>query len=219
MNLEELHFSLSIANLMKTYRISALLLLTFLLIGVTGCAKKEDEASKAAQQLSKTMQQMTQNTTGGSSADKKPGVAIPAKTLAGFLPSVSGYTAKGEPETMEMEMAGAKYSSATQKFENGEKRITVSYWDYNNIAGLSMAYTAMMGMNIETNEESLHSEKFNGNPGWISWKKTSNEGTVGVVINDRVFGVIEAHGGATLDELKAVANSINYSGISGSVAK
>ena len=150
---------------------------------------------------------------GNAAAGKTPGIAIPAKTLAGFLPSVSGYTAKGEPETMEMEMNGAKYSHANQSYENGDKRITVSIIDYNYIAGLSMAYSAMMNMSMETNEESMHSEKFGGNPGWINWKKKSNTGTVGVVVNDRVFVVIESSNGASLDDLKSVANNINYSGI------
>src|SRR5438105_661052 len=197
---------------MKTHRFSSILVTGCLFIGITGCSKKQDEAQKAAEQASNAMQQMSQNIAGGASG-KKSGVAVPAKTLGGFLPSVSGYTAKGEPETMEMDFQGAKYSHATQEYTNGDKTIKVSILDYNYIAGLTAAYSMLMNMNIETNEESLHSEKFNGNPGWVSWKKSSNEGTVGVVVNDRIFVVIDAHGGATLDELKSAAGSINYSGI------
>lgn len=175
------------------------------------CSKKVDETQKATEDATNAMQQMSQNTATGTTADKKPGVAIPAKTLAAALPTISGYTPKGEAETMEMEMAGAKYSHANQDYENGEKNIKVSIMDYNYIAGLSMAYSTMMNMSMETNEESMHSEKFNGNPGWINWKKKSNEGTVGVIVNDRVYVTIEARDGATLDEIKSVAGSINYS--------
>ena len=200
---------------MKSYRIGSLMLVATLVVFLSGCGKKEDDAQKAAEQASKSMQQMAQNMAGGTAgaANKTPGVAIPAKTLAGFLPSVSGYTPKGEPETMEMEMAGAKYSHATQDYENGDKRIKVSILDYNYIAGLSAAYTMAMNMSMETNEESMHSEKFNGNPGWVNWHKKNNEGTVGVVVNDRIFVVIESHNGVSLDELKSVAGNINYSGI------
>ncbi|MFI5263250.1 MAG: hypothetical protein ACHQM6_01905 [Candidatus Kapaibacterium sp.] len=204
---------------MKSYRNGSIVLVATLVFLLSSCGKKEDDAQKAAEQASKSMQQMAQNMAGGANgaANKTPGVAIPAKTLAGFLPTVSGYTPKGEPETMEMEMAGAKYSHATQTYNNGDKRITVGIYDYNYIAGLTAAYSMFMNMSLETNDESLHSETFNGNPGWIDWKKKNNDGTVGVVINQRVFSVIEAHGGATLDDLKSVANSINYSGIASAI--
>ena len=198
---------------MKSYNMKSLILAGCFVIGISGCSKKQDDSQKTTDQTS-TSTQTTQNmASGNAAAGKTPGIAIPAKTLAGFLPSVSGYTAKGEPETMEMEMNGAKYSHANQSYENGDKRITVSIIDYNYIAGLSMAYSAMMNMSMETNEESMHSEKFGGNPGWINWKKKSNTGTVGVVVNDRVFVVIESSNGASLDDLKSVANNINYSGI------
>ncbi len=199
---------------MKSYQIRSLILAGCFVIGISGCSKKQDDSQKTTDQTSTSTQQTTQNMpSGNASAGKTPGIAIPAKTLAGFLPSVSGYTAKGEPETMEMEMQGAKYSHANQSYENGDKKITVSIFDYNYIAGLSMAYSAMMNMSLETNEESMHSEKFGGNPGWIDWKKNSNTGTVGVVVSDRVFVVIESSNGATLDDLKSVANAINYSAI------
>ena len=197
---------------MKLQRISSLFLAGCFIIGISGCSKKEDQAQKAAEEMTKSMQQMQKNVA-GSNAGKSPGIAVPAKTLAGFLPSVSGYSAKGEPETMEMEMNGAKYSHAMQTYENGDKRIKVSILDYNYIAGLSAAYGMMMNMNLETNDESMHSEQFGGNPGWVDWKKKSNSGTVGVVVGDRIYVVVEAQNGATLDDLKSVANSVNYSAI------
>jgi len=178
---------------------------------ISGCGKKEDVSQKTGDQSSSTTQQT--GTTAAGSTNKTPGVVIPGKTLAGFFPSIPGYTAKGEPETMEMDMNGTKYSHASQAYENGDKKLKVLFFDYNYMTGLAAGYTAMMNMSMETNEESMHSEKFNGNPGWINWKKTSNEGTVGVVINDRVFAVIEAHNGATIDDAKAAANAINYSAI------
>jgi len=199
---------------MKQHSTKSLVLTAILTLIISSCSKKEDETTKSANQTTTNpMQQMAQNMAGGAAGNKTPGVAIPAKTLAGFLPSVSGYSAKGDPETMEMEMNGAKYSNATQSYENAEKRVKVSIFDYNYIAGLTAAYSMMMNMSVETNDESLHSEKFSDYPGWINWKKKSNTGTVGVVVNERVFVVVEAQNGATLDDLKSVANNINYSGI------
>jgi hypothetical protein len=207
---------------MKSYRIGSLVLAIAVVFILSSCSKKEDDAQKAAEQASKAAQQMAQNMTGSAgaagAANKTPGVAIPAKTLASFLPSVSGYTSKGDPETMEMEMNGAKYSHATQEYNNGDKRIKVAIFDYNFIAGLSMAYSAALSMNLETNDVSHHSDKINGFPAWTDWNKKNNSGSVGVVVNDRVFVVVESQGsGSSMDDLKSAAGNINYSGIASAI--
>lgn len=180
-----------------------------------GCSKKTDDAQKAAEAAAAAGQNAAASaTTPASTASaEKPGVAVPAKTLAGFLATPSGYTMDGNAKTMEMAMEGMKYSTAQGKYTSGEKEISVSILDYNHIAGLSAAYSPLMSMSMESDDESLHSEKFNGFPGWIDWKKNSNSGTIGIVVNDRIFVVVEASGGATLDELKAAANAVNLSGI------
>ncbi len=197
-------------------RILSVLLLAGSVVAI-GCSKKSDE-EKAAEAMTKAVDQMAAQAGNGAAAaaggaNKTPGVAVPAKTLAGFLPKLSGYETEGEPETMEMDMNGAKYTHATAKYRNGDKQINVSIFDYNYIAGLTAAYATMMNMNMETNDESWHSEKIGGFPAWIDWKKKSNEGTIGVVVNDRIFCIVEGHDGITQDELKAAAAGINLSGI------
>jgi hypothetical protein len=178
-----------------------------------GCSKKTDDAAKMAEAAAAAAQSAATQTPAATASAKTPGVAVPAKTLAGFLAAPSGYTLQGQPETMEMAMQGQKYSTAQGKYKSGEKEITVSIFDYNYIAGLSMAYTTMMNMSVETNEESLHSDKIAGFPAWVDWKKNNNSGTIGVVVNDRIFVVVEASGAATMDDLKAAANAVNLSGI------
>lgn len=180
----------------------------------TGCSKKTDDAAKMAEAAAAAAQNAAAMQTPAATASaQKPGIAVPAKTLAGFLSAPGGYTLEGQPETMEMAVEGQKYSTAQGKYKSGDKEITVSIFDYNNISGLSMAYTTMMNMSVETNEESLHSDKIAGFPAWVDWKKNNNSGTIGVVVNDRIFVVIEASSGATLDDLKAAANAVNLSGI------
>lgn len=181
----------------------------------TGCGKKEDDAQKAADAAAKATEQMSQTSgsNGGSSANKTPGVAVAAKTLASFLATPAGYKMDGEPETMEMDFQGQKYSHAQGKYTNGDKEITISIFDYNYITGLSAAYSTMLNMNMESNDESFHSEKIAGFPGWFNWHKKDNNGTIGVVVNDRIFVVTESHGGVSQDELKAAASGVNYSGI------
>jgi hypothetical protein len=183
-----------------------------------GCSKKEEEAQKAAEQMQKAMEQMGQTPQGqAGAAAKAPGVAIPAKKLITFLPDISGFTRDKEPEYMDMEMQGTKYSHASQRYIAGDKDIKISIFDYNYITGLAGMYSALLTMNMETNEELMRSEKFGGYPGWFDWHKNNNEGSVGVVVSDRVFVVIEGGKGVTDAELHSAANAVNYSGIAGEV--
>lgn len=202
---------------MKIRILSTLLLASSII--ASGCSKKESDAEKAAEAMSKAVDQMAAQAGNNAAAtngaaNKTPGVAIPSKTLSGFLPKLSGYEPDGEPEVMDMDMNGVKYSHATSKYHGANgKEINVSIFDYNYIAGLTAAYMGMMNMNMETNDEAWHSEKIGGFPAWTDWKKKSNEGSVGIVVNDRVFCIVEGHDGATLDELKSAASAINLSGI------
>jgi hypothetical protein len=195
------------------------LVIPMLAVGLltAACSNKTDEAAKEAEATAKAAQTMASAEIAPSAANaNKPGVAVAAKTLASFLGTPSGYALEGTPETMEMAVQGQKYSSAQGKFKSGDKEINVSIFDYNYIAGMTAAYSAMMNMSLETNEESLHSDKIGGFPAWIEWKKTNNEGTIGIVVNDRIFVVITGSNGATLEDLKAAANAVNLSGIASS---
>jgi hypothetical protein len=196
----------------------ALLLTSLIGLTLVSCSKKEDPQEQAAQQMAQSMEQMGQAMQpADGAANKAPGVAIPAKTLVTFLPTIDGYQVNGEAEYMEMEMQGTKYSHASQSFTNGDKRIKVSIFDYNYIAGLTAGFAMLMNMNMETNTEITRSEKIGGFPGWFNWHKQSNDGTIGVVVSDRVFVTIDGDGGVTEDELHAVANAVNLSGIAGAV--
>ena len=186
------------------------------------CSKKEDQAEQAADQMQKSLDQMGQAMQGmqnqaGEAANKAPGVAIPAKTLVTFLPDLSGYQKNGDAEYMDMDMQGTKYSHASQSYTNGDKSVKVSIFDYNYIAGLAAAYSMFLNMNIETNTEIQRSEKIGGFPGWFHWEKNSNNGTLGVVVGDRVFVTIDGDGGVSGDELHSVANSLNFSGLASEV--
>src|SRR6185436_1494445 len=110
---------------------------------LTSCSKKEDQAQQAAEQMAKSMEQMGQSMqgqNGQAAATKAPGVAIPAKTLVTFLPTISGYEKNGDAEYMDMDMQGTKYSHASQRYTSGDKSLTVSIFDYNYIAGLTAGF-------------------------------------------------------------------------------
>jgi hypothetical protein len=196
----------------------ALVLVSIIGLSLSSCSKKEDEAEKAADQMQNAMQQMGQAMEGQTSAAAKaPGIAIPAKTLVTFLPTISGYEKNGDAEYMDMDMQGTKYTHASQRYTSGDKGITVSIFDYNYLAGLTAGFTMLMSMNMETNTEITRGEKVGGFPGWFNWHKENNNGTLGVVVADRVFVTVDGNGGVTEAELHSVAEGINYSGIAGEV--
>lgn len=195
----------------------ALVFVSIIALGVSSCSKKDEQQVAAEQAMEQMGQAMQQMEAAGEATNKAPGVAIPAKTLVTFLPKISGYELNGEPEYMEMDMQGTKYTHASQRYTSGDKGINVSIFDYNYLAGLTAGFTMLMSMNMETNTEITRGEKIGGYPGWFNWHKESNNGTLGVIVADRVYVTLDGNGGVTDAELHAIAESIDFSGIAGEV--
>jgi hypothetical protein len=206
----------------------ASIILAFFFAVVTfavGCGKKSDtadtqnsqngnqnNANNASNAISQAMGAAT-----GSAAHQSAAHSVPSATLAGFLPSPSGYTGH-EPSTSSANFNGVEWSVAKRRFDNGDKRINVTLADYNYAAGLTAAYSMMANFSSEDENELQHGQKFGSYPGWVQWQKKSNNGTVGVILNDRIYLIIEGSGGVTLDDLQSVANSMNLDAIAKSAS-
>ncbi|SRR5579883_606034 len=201
-------------DLKKT--LSAVALFGAALVFAVGCGKKNDSASTdsaaTANNIAKTVSDAMNGASGGAAQHKSSAHALPSDKLASFLPQLSGFTAK-EPEKASMNVQGTEWSSASQEFNNGDKSIKISILDYNYIAGLTAAYTMAMNINMENGEELHKGEKFGNYPGWVEWKKKANEGTIGVIVNDRVFVVVEGRNGVSLDDLRAALGKVDLDGI------
>ena len=60
-------------------------------------------------------------------------LAMPYKDLQAYLPQINGYSNQGGPKGSQMNVPGmGSWSQAEQEYENGDKRITVSIFDYNS---------------------------------------------------------------------------------------
>jgi hypothetical protein len=191
-----------------------------------GCGKKSDTAdnqnnqnnqatgtnannaaNNAANALSQAM-----GGAGGNAAHQSAAHSVPSATLASFLPSPSGYTGH-EPSTSSANFNGIEWSVAERQFDNGNQHIKVTLADYNYAAGLTAAYSMLANFSSEDENSLQHGEKFGSYPGWVQWQKKSNNGQIGVIINDRIYLIIEGNGGPSLDDLRAVANSMNLDAI------
>jgi hypothetical protein len=191
---------------------------------VAGCGKKSDTANDQNNQNGNS-QNANNNTNnaanainqalggaGGNAAHKSATHSVPSETLAGFLPSPSGYTGH-EPSKSSANFNGIEWSVAERQFDNGDKHIKVTLADYNYAQGLTAAYSMLANFSSEDENSLQHGEKFGSYPGWVQWQKKSNNGTVGVIINDRIYLIVEGNGGPTLDDLRAVVNSMNLDAI------
>lgn len=111
-------------------------------------------------------------------------------------------------------MAGMNYSLAKTDYVSGDNKITVTILDYNHNMGLSAAYSMFLnGFHVENDNELTQSEKIGDYPGWVSLKKRDNRGTVGVVVNDRIYVIVEATHVTSVDDLKAIAQKVDLAGI------
>jgi len=185
----------------------------FLLFVAVGCGKKD-----ATPDMGKTGENTTTTGTSpakpGSADDKPTGPAIKSSTLSNFLPKLSGYEMKN-PEHVDMNMNGMNWSSAKSDYTQGDNHVSITIFDYNHQMGMAAAYTMFLnGYNIETDDEITRSDKIGGYPGWISWKKKQNNGSVGIVLADRIFVVVESSKIGSIDELKAIAEKIDLAGLS-----
>ncbi len=188
----------------------------FVLVGgmlLASCGGKDEATTEetATEQTAASSMENNVSAANVESATKTTGPVIAASTLKGYMPSVSGYTAEGEAETVQTKMGEMEYSVATQSYRNGDKSIKLVIADYNGVAGLTQAYSMMMNMSVETNTEVSKGEKFNGHSGWISYKKDNSDAQIGVAVSDRIWLIAEGDNGTTIDELRSVVNSMDLS--------
>jgi hypothetical protein len=201
---------------MKRSTIFTLFLYSAFVISLASCSKKTDTAESQAQAAADAAQKMAQSMTGNASAGgtvhKSSAHAIASSTLKDLLPNVNGFTAH-EPSVSSANLNGIEWSVAERQFESGDKRIKVTLADYNYAEGLTAAYSMLMNFSMENEDELQHGEKFGSYPGWVNWHKKNNEGQIGVIVNERIYLMVEGSGGVSLDDLRNVVKQVNMDGV------
>jgi hypothetical protein len=195
---------------MKQTRLFALLLAGGLLLN--SCGSKTEETENAENSSSTTSENATQNNVSTANVEAAPrtaGAAVSADVLKSFIPNPSGYTADGDIQTTQAKMGELEYSVANQSWTNGNKHLKVTIADYNGVQALTAAYSMLMNMSVETNGEVTKGEKFGGHPGWVQYHKDNSQAQIGVAVNDRLWLIAEGDNGATIDEVRALVNSID----------
>jgi hypothetical protein len=199
----------------RSYSTGLALIAAFSILA-SGCGKKEttgiNDTTKSAG--NNPAQAATNAAAQAAANSNKPmGPPIKSTALADYLPKLSGYDMKN-PEHVDMNVAGMSYSMAKADYTMGDNKVTVTIFDYNHQAGLAAAYSMFLNnYSMETDEEKVNSEQINGFPGWVDLHKKDNRGTVGIVVGNRIYVVIESSNAKSTDDLVAIAKSMDLAGI------
>lgn len=199
---------------MKRSHYRSLALAGMITVSAIGCGKKasQDAAAVDSARAANVAEKAKDVATTSTQSEKPAGPAISSKTLTNFLPNLSGFTAN-EPQHTDLNMNGMSWSSAERSYDKGDTHVKVTIFDYNNNMQLAAVYNQMRNFSVETDKEITKGETINGNPGWVNWNKENKSGTVGVILNDRVYVIVEGNA-ASLDDLKSMLGQMDLSGLS-----
>jgi hypothetical protein len=180
---------------------------------LNSCGSKEEAANEetSTEQTAASTSDNNVSTANVEAAAKTTGPVIAASALKSYMPTISGYTADGETQTVQTKMGEMEYSVATQDYRNGDKTIQITIADYNGIQQLTAAYSMFMNMSVETNDEVTKGEKFGGHNGWVNYKKDNSDAQIGIAVNDRLWVMVDGNNGTSIDELRAAVNSMDLS--------
>lgn len=138
-------------------------------------------------------------------------LAMPYAELQKYLPSsVAGYEKEGDPEGQTMNMAGASYSMAAQKYKKGDQTLKISITDYNGAYAMYGMATAVMasGFSSENADEKIGGIDLGVGKGWEDIKKKDKTASVVVGLSDRFFVQAEASHQENSDFVKDVIKSM-----------
>jgi hypothetical protein len=143
-------------------------------------------------------------------------LAMNYKELQTYLPNPAGYEKDGNPEGESVNMMGlGSWSKAEQRYKNGDKTLKVELMDYNQSAMGYTAAAAMFGMNIQVENDREKSGTFDpgisGVRGYEQMYKERKEANVTYAIANRFVLTIRSDGSNDIEELKAIAKSMNLS--------
>lgn len=142
-------------------------------------------------------------------------LAMNYKDLQAYLPDISGYEKDGGPSGESMNGLGGSWSTASQRYKNGDKNIKVEIIDYNaayqTFAGLTALYG--MGFSREDDNEKMGAVDLGvaGVQGYETISKKEPNSKLTIVIAGRFITNIDCNGSNDSDFLKSIAKGMKLS--------
>jgi hypothetical protein len=181
---------------MQTLRLATSLLLSAALLTSCDGVQKAKEAATAVQAAKSYAENVE---TGQKKAEERRAkgdtLALAYGELQKYLPaSVEGYEKDGDPEGQTLNMAGASYSMAAQRYKKGDETLKITITDYNGAYALFGMATAVMatGYSMENADEKVGPVDLGVGKGYEDIKKKDKTVSVMVGLSDRFFVQAEA---------------------------
>jgi uncharacterized phage infection (PIP) family protein YhgE len=179
------------------------------------------QAGQAAQQAGQAAQQGAQSLAQGLSQmaaglknaqtgpDGKPITTVDFEKLVDMLPAPAGWT-KEKPEGHQVS-APVALSVAEVRYSKGKSNAHVTVTDSALNQVFMMPFTMMLGMNYSEKSTSGYkkSTTYGTQPALEDWNSDSHHGEITLVVNKRYLVQVTGDGLDSMDDLKAVANSID----------
>ncbi len=134
--------------------------------------------------------------------DYKDWLPLLPRTLDGMAPS-------GEPDGMNMEMGGQKWSSLTQDYasRDGKRSVELSIWAGKG-APMVQTYQGMPSMNMETEDEIIKTVTVSGHKSVMSLEKKDKTGNLAIFLKNYMVVVVQAEPVTQQSDLTRLAEQI-----------
>ena len=158
---------------------------------------------------------------GGSLAQEKGKAVQPVPTdkLGGFLKDLSNWKAEGPAEGQTMNSPQGTYSIAFRSYTQGEKGLEITLIDG---AGVPEAYEDYKDLKAEVGGKGPNSAKAStvaGHPALEIFDSDSETATLMVLVKERFLVILDLDGATAKDDLKPLANQLDWKGLEGLLPK
>ncbi|MET0292549.1 MAG: Yip1 family protein [Steroidobacteraceae bacterium] len=135
--------------------------------------------------------------------------ALPIDTLKGFVPETLGGAARNSISAERNAMFGLQVGTATGRFGEGDRQMTLEIVDSGGAAGLmAMAGWAALEQSKEEGTRTERTGRDNGRMVHEVWDTATNSGEYSLVLANRFLVKVEG-GASSLDDLRSAAGEID----------
>jgi hypothetical protein len=140
-------------------------------------------------------------------------LAMPYKDLQQYLPEVSGYSSQGGPKGSQVNVPGmGSWSQTEQRFENGDKTLKISIFDYNSshqaFVGLTSMYSMGFSFEDDTKKQAPLDLGKKDVSAYATIYKNEPKADMIIVVSDRFIVHVESEGENGEEFLKSIAGNM-----------
>ncbi len=156
---------------------------------------------------------------GGWAQEKaKTAQAVAPEKLGSFLKEFTGWEADGPAEGQTMKTSAGTYTMSSRSYTQGEKELEVTIIDG---AYVPLAYADFNELKEEVGAKGVATVKslqLAGHPALEAYEPEDKAATLMVLVKDRILVIMDLDGASPKDDLKPLANRLDWKGLESLVA-